>query len=104
MYLNHCLLLHKTLLILSVSIAPARISSFGGVVVGAAGGSLSLRCVVGGAPPPAKRWLRGGNPLHPRPPFHLDGDALLLRGLYVIIFLAVVEMYKARNNIKWTLF
>lgn len=61
-------------------LAPARISSFGGVVMGAAGGSLSLRCVVGGAPPPAKRWLRGGTPLHPRPPFHLDGDALLIRG------------------------
>ncbi|CAB3253560.1 unnamed protein product [Arctia plantaginis] len=63
------------------ALAPARISSFGGVVMGAAGGSLSLRCVVGGAPPPAKRWLRGGTPLHPRPPFHLDGDALLIRGL-----------------------
>lgn len=48
--------------------------------MGAAGGSLSLRCVVGGTPPPAKRWLRAGNPLHLRPPFHLDGDALLIRG------------------------
>ncbi|KAJ8730195.1 hypothetical protein PYW07_017233 [Mythimna separata] len=63
------------------SLAPGRISSFGGVALGAAGGSLSLRCVVGGAPPPAKRWLRAGTPLHPRPPFHLDGDALLIRGL-----------------------
>lgn len=62
------------------SLAPARISSFGGVAMGAAGGLLSLRCVVGGAPPPAKRWLRAGSALHPRPPFHLDGDALLIRG------------------------
>ncbi|KAI8435829.1 hypothetical protein MSG28_004046 [Choristoneura fumiferana] len=61
--------------------ALARISSFGDVAVGAAGSSLSLRCVVGGTPPPAKRWLRGGSPLHPRSPFHLDGDALLIRGL-----------------------
>ncbi|XP_052759492.1 cell adhesion molecule Dscam2-like isoform X1 [Galleria mellonella] len=63
------------------ALAPARISSFGGLAMGAAGSSLSLRCVVGGAPPPAKRWLRGGSPLHPRPPFHLDGDALLIRSL-----------------------
>ncbi|RVE41964.1 hypothetical protein evm_013388 [Chilo suppressalis] len=62
-------------------LAPARISSFGGLAVGAAGTSMSLRCVVGGTPPPAKRWLRGGTPLHPRPPFHLDGDALLIRNL-----------------------
>ncbi|KAM3964353.1 cell adhesion molecule Dscam2 [Aphomia sociella] len=63
------------------ALAPARISSFGGLAMGAAGGSLSLRCVVGGAPPPSKRWLRSGSPLHPRPPFHLDGDALLIRSL-----------------------
>ncbi|XP_063362199.1 cell adhesion molecule Dscam2-like isoform X1 [Cydia amplana] len=63
------------------ALAPARISSFGDVAVGAAGGSLSIKCVVGGTPPPIKRWLRGGSPLHPRSPFHLDGDALLIRGL-----------------------
>lgn len=68
-----------------LNLAPARISSFGGVSVGAAGGSLSLRCVVGGVPPPAKRWLRGGNPLHPRSPFHLDGDALLIRSKLITI-------------------
>lgn len=64
-------------------LAPARISSFGGIAVGAAGGSLSLRCVVGGVPPPAKRWLRAGNQLHPRSPFQLDGDALLIRSEFM---------------------
>lgn len=82
----------------SFFLAPARISSFGGIVVGAAGGSLSLRCVVGGAPPPAKRWLRGGNPLHPRPPFHLDGDALLLRGQYVVFFGHWRNITSEKNN------
>lgn len=50
----------------------------------AAGSSLSLRCVVGGVPPPAKRWLRAGNPLHPVPPFQLEGDALLIRGIQIV--------------------
>ncbi|XP_038212053.1 Down syndrome cell adhesion molecule-like protein Dscam2 [Zerene cesonia] len=63
----------------TTALAPARISSFGGVSVGSAGAALSLRCAVGGAPPPAKRWLRAGAPLHVRPPFHLDGDALMIR-------------------------
>lgn len=53
--------------------------------MGVAGGSLSLRCAVGGSPSPSKRWLRGGSPLHPRPPFHIDGDALMIRGNLFIL-------------------
>ncbi|KAG6445859.1 hypothetical protein O3G_MSEX004154 [Manduca sexta] len=86
------------------ALAPARISSFGGVAMGAAGGSLSLRCVVGGAPPPAKRWLRGGSPLHPRPPFHLDGDALLIRGLelsHADNYTCVAENPHGSDSVTW---
>ncbi|XP_072932101.1 cell adhesion molecule Dscam2-like [Epargyreus clarus] len=89
------------------ALAPARISSFGGVAVGAAGGSLTLRCVVGGVPPPAKRWLRGGNPLHPRPPFHLDGDALLIRGLelsHADNYTCVAENPHGSDSVTWRVF
>ncbi|KAL0892915.1 hypothetical protein ABMA27_014593 [Loxostege sticticalis] len=86
------------------ALAPARISSFGGLSMGAAGTSLSLRCVVGGAPPPAKRWLRGGNPLHPRPPFHLDGDALLIRNLdlsHADNYTCVAENPHGSDSVTW---
>ncbi|XP_037872857.1 cell adhesion molecule Dscam2 isoform X2 [Bombyx mori] len=86
------------------ALAPARISSFGGIAIGTAGGSLSLRCVVGGAPPPAKRWLRGGSPTHPRPPFHLDGDALLIRGLelsHADNYTCVAENPHGSDSVTW---
>lgn len=88
------------------ALAPARISSFGGIAMGAAGESLSLRCVVGGAPPPAKRWLRGGTPLHPRPPFYLDGDALLIRGLelsHADNYTCVAENPHGSDSATWRL-
>ncbi|XP_063825275.1 cell adhesion molecule Dscam2-like [Ostrinia nubilalis] len=86
------------------ALAPARISSFGGLSMGAAGTSLSLRCVVGGSPPPAKRWLRGGSPLHPRPPFHLDGDALLIRNLdlsHADNYTCVAENPHGSDSVTW---
>ncbi|XP_041978184.1 Down syndrome cell adhesion molecule-like protein Dscam2 isoform X2 [Aricia agestis] len=89
------------------ALAPARISSFGGVAVGAAGSSLSLRCVVGGVPPPAKRWLRGGSPLQPRSPFHLDGDALLIRNLelsHADNYTCLAENPHGSDSVTWRVF
>ncbi|CAG9094267.1 unnamed protein product [Plutella xylostella] len=86
------------------ALAPARISSFGGIAMGAAGGSISLRCVVGGTPPPAKRWLRGGSPLHLRPPFHIDGDALLIRSLelsHADNYTCVAENPHGSDSVTW---
>ncbi|KAJ0177118.1 hypothetical protein K1T71_007127 [Dendrolimus kikuchii] len=86
------------------SMAPARISSFGGVSMGVAGGSLSLRCAVGGSPSPSKRWLRGGSPLHPRPPFHLDGDALTIRGVelsHADNYTCVAENPHGSDSVTW---
>ncbi|KAL4709858.1 hypothetical protein ACJJTC_003821 [Scirpophaga incertulas] len=88
------------------SLAPARISSFGGLSVGSAGGTLSLRCVVGGTPPPAKRWLKGGNSLHPRPPFHLDGDALQIRNLdlsHADNYTCMAENPHGSDSVTWRL-
>ncbi|GBP65092.1 Down syndrome cell adhesion molecule-like protein Dscam2 [Eumeta japonica] len=84
--------------------APARISSFGGVAVGTAGEALSIRCVVGGAPPPAKRWLRAGAILHPRPPFYMDGDALVIKGLELFHadnYTCVAENPHGSDSVTW---
>ncbi|XP_045771663.1 Down syndrome cell adhesion molecule-like protein Dscam2 [Maniola jurtina] len=89
------------------ALAPARISSFGGIAVGAAGSSLSLRCVVGGVPPPAKRWLRAGTQLHPRSLFHLDGDALLIRSLelsHADNYTCVAENPHGSDSVTWRVY
>ncbi|XP_050670945.1 cell adhesion molecule Dscam2-like [Leptidea sinapis] len=91
----------------TTALAPARISSFGGVAVGSAGGSLSLRCVVGGVPPPSKRWLRANSPLHTRAPFHLDGDALVIRSLELSHsdnYTCVAENPHGSDSITWRVF
>ncbi|CAG4980130.1 unnamed protein product [Colias eurytheme] len=88
----------------TTALAPARISSFGGVAVGSAGAALSLRCAVGGAPPPAKRWLRAGTPLHVRPPFHMDGDALMIRNLelsHADNYTCVAENPHGSDSVTW---
>ncbi|KAI5651983.1 immunoglobulin domain-containing protein [Phthorimaea operculella] len=88
------------------SLAPARISSFGGMVMGAAGGSVYLRCIVGGTPPPAKRWLRAGSPLHLKPPFHLDGDALFIRNVelsHADNYTCVAENPHGSDSVTWKL-
>ncbi|XP_045529464.1 Down syndrome cell adhesion molecule-like protein Dscam2 isoform X2 [Pieris brassicae] len=91
----------------TTALAPARISSFGGVAAGTAGSALSLRCVVGGVPPPSKRWLRGGSPLHIRTPFHLDGDALMIRNLelqHADNYTCVAENPHGSDSVTWRVF
>ncbi|CAH2037690.1 unnamed protein product, partial [Iphiclides podalirius] len=79
------------------ALAPARISSFGGLAMEAAGSALSLRCVVGGVPPPAKRWLRAGNPLQPIPPFQLEGLELSHADNYT----CVAENPHGSDSVTW---